>query len=298
MEPPDFAVSMARISPGRPGTHGTLREEEGMEIKGNLSSWDGWVRTPRLLVLVLAVLLVVTELASIGAQEREGKEAGAAKTKVEPLILVINYPYQITGQASTKIHVTLFKPDFSPAAGAEVKVNKKKVGVSDGNGTCVFDFVPGEGQTHVLTAQLDSKGGKYRVRKSFSSNARTESFRSDQLFVYTDRAVYNPGDEILVRMLAWELMADYKAIPNAEISVMLQSTAGKVCTGEKLKTSEFGVAATRLFLPPNMPEGDYELVVLYNQAREKARLRVERFVPPVIEIKHDINRPGSAAHGG
>ncbi len=250
----------------------------------------GWNRLSRWLVLVLALGLAITEVALTDAQERKEKEAKVVKPKAQPLVLVINYPYQITGQANTKIHVTLFKPDFSPAAGAEVKVNGKKVGVADGNGTCVFDFVPGEGQTHNLTAELSSKGSTYRVRKSFSSNARTQSFRSDQLFVYTDRAVYNPGDEILVRLLAWELMADYKAIPNAEISLLLQSPAGKVFTGEKLKTGEFGVAATRLPLPENMPEGDYELVVLYNQAREKARLRVERFVPPVIEIKHDIKR--------
>jgi uncharacterized protein YfaS (alpha-2-macroglobulin family) len=250
----------------------------------------GWNRLSRWLVLVLALALATTEIAGIGAQERGEKPEKTAPRKVEPLILVINYPYQITGQASTKIHVTLFKPDFSPAAGAEVKINKKKVGVADANGTCIFDLVPGEGQSHTLTAELDSKGRKYKVRKGFSSNARTESFRSDQLFVYTDRAVYNPGDEILVRLLAWELLADYKAIPKAEISLMLQNAAGKVFTGEKLATNEFGVAATRLPLPENMAEGDYELVVLYNQAREKARLRVERFVPPVIEVKHDIKR--------
>jgi uncharacterized protein YfaS (alpha-2-macroglobulin family) len=74
------------------------------------------------------------------------------------------------------------------------------------------------------------------------------------------------------------------------VKLLLQTTGGKVFAGAEVTTNKFGVAATKLPLAKVMPEGDYELVVLYNKARERARLRVERFVPPVMQIDHDIKR--------
>ena len=194
------------------------------------------------LFAVLSLSLALVTLVALPGEAREKK----SKKRSKNLILVINYPYQITGSASTKIHATLFKPDFVPAKGARVTVNGKKVCTPDANGTCIFDYVPGSNKSHVLKAELKEGGRTYRVSKSFASNARTASFRSDQLFVYTDRGVYNPGDDILVRVMAWELLADYKALDKAAVKLLLQNKAGRVFAGEELKTNEFGIAASRL----------------------------------------------------
>ena len=245
------------------------------------------------------VALALVGLAAAGLQGHGDAFAGPKDEEAKPpskyvkkgrLALVMNYPYQITGEGKTKIHLTLFTPEFEPAAGAVVKVNDKKVGVADENGTCIFDYVPGANSAHVLYARHKTGGTLYEVRKSFQSNARTQSFRSDQLFVYTDRGVYNPGDTIHVRMLAWELLGAYTAIPGAEVTILFQSPAGRIFGGEKLKTDADGVAALDLPLPENMPLGHYELKVLYKKAAETARLRVERFQPPVMKIDHDLKR--------
>ena len=240
--------------------------------------------------VAMAMLFAALFLVSDGGNGLFAGPRDGEKAVRKPLVLVINYPYQITGSAKTQIHVALFKPDFKPAAGAVVKVNDKKVGTADENGTCIFEYVPGSGGSHKLTAKLKDGKTTYRVTKHFASNARTASFRSDQLYVYTDRGVYNPGDDILIRLLAWELLANYTAIKGADVKVLLQDSQGKVFAGEKVKTNEYGVAALKLPLAQNMKEGNYELVVLYNKARETARLRVERFVPPIIEIRHNIKR--------
>lgn len=206
------------------------------------------------------------------------------------LNMVINYPYQITGSGRTKIHVCLFKPDFTPAEGAKIWLAGQIVGQADSNGMLVFDHSPGDIDSNLLKATLNAGGLTYEVSKSFRCNGRTESFRSDQLYVYTDRGIYNPGDRILIRLIAWELLEDYKAIAGAEVTLLLQSPAGKVVGGDRLLTDEFGIAASSLYLPENIAEGDYELAVLYNKTREVARLRVERFVPPVMEIRHSLKR--------
>ncbi len=212
------------------------------------------------------------------------------KPDFEPLVLVINYPYQIWSNDPTKIHLTLFKPDFSPARGARVSVNEKFMGKTDKHGVCIFDYVPGSGESHNLEATLKEGKKTYKVFKNFACNARTVSFKVDRLYIYTDRGVYNPGQDILIRAIAWQLKGEYAPLPNAEIQLLLQDTNGKVYSGEYVTTNEFGVAATSLALPENMPEGDYDLVVLHDQARETASIRIKRFVPPIINIKHDLKR--------
>jgi hypothetical protein len=212
------------------------------------------------------------------------------KPEFEPLVLVINYPYQIWSNDPTKIHLTLFKPDFKPAYGAKVTVNGKLVGKADKNGVCIFDYVPGSGESHDLEAILKEGKKTYKVFKNFACNSRTVSFKADRLYIYTDRGVYNPGQDILIRAIAWQLKGEYTPIPKAEIQLLLQDKNGKVFSGENITTNDYGVAATQLSLPENMPEGDYELVVLYEQVRESASIRIKRFVPPIINIKHDLKR--------
>ncbi|MBN1798287.1 MAG: hypothetical protein JW822_06905 [Spirochaetales bacterium] len=210
--------------------------------------------------------------------------------ETKQLILIINYPYQIWSNDPTKIHVTLFKPDFSPAAGAHVEVNEKTVGTTDSNGVCIFDYTPGSAQSHILKARLVERGIEYIINKNFSCNARTVSFKAERLYVYTDRGVYNPGQDILVRFIAWQLKREYSAIPQAKVQLLFQDLNGKIFSGEYVTANEYGIGSTRIRLPAHMPEGEYDLVVLFEQAREQTRLRVKQFVPPVINIKHNLVR--------
>jgi len=250
-----------------------------MQLKG--------INSMKLLILPLFVgLLIVSPFSANGYCQKISRE----KMKKEQLVLIINYPYQIWSNEPTKIHLTLFKPDFKPAVGAEVSVNDQPVGKADENGVCIFDYEPGTNQDHRLVATLKEEDKIYQVVKNFSSNSRTVSFRADRLYVYTDRGVYNPGQDILVRVIAWQLKGEYKPVPDAKIQLLFQNLGGKVFSGEYLETNEFGVAATKLSLPANMSEGDYQLVVLYQKARETASIRVKRFVPPVISIKHNLKR--------
>ncbi len=206
------------------------------------------------------------------------------------ILMFINYPYQIWSDDPTKIHLTMFLPDFTPAENALVKVNGKVVGEADENGTCIFDFVPGSSKSHVINAAVKKNGKTYQLTKSFSSNSRTASFKLDKLYVYTDRGVYNPGQKIFVRIIAWKLKGEYSPVSKAEIQLFLKDNKGKIISGENVKTNEFGIGNTKLPVPKSLPEGEYKLEVLYKKAREETLLRVKRFVPPVIKIQHDLKR--------
>ena len=172
----------------------------------------------RPLFLLLMGLLCLAFLLPTPLQAREKDK----KTDTKPLVLVINYPYQIWSIGASKIHVCLFTPDFKPAQGAEVEVDGKKVATADKNGVAIFEMKPGARRSHNLVATLKGKEDSYIVRKVFSCNTRTASFRTDQVYVYTDRGVYSPGQDILIRLIAWELTGDYVPLPNKKIQMMLE----------------------------------------------------------------------------
>ncbi len=233
-----------------------------------------------------ALCAVLALLFSHAAQARPRPRPSAKK----PLALVVNYPYQIAGDGKTFIHVVLHTPDMKPARGAVVRVDGKEVCRADEHGTCIFRFAPGAGRHHTLVATYQAGGRSYEVRHAFACNARTQSFRTDHLFVYTDRGVYNPGDTLHVRVIAWQLLGGYTPLPGAKVHVMLQTTAGKVLGGSVVDTDEFGIGALDFPLPATMPPGQYELAVVYRKARHADRIQVRRHVAPVLAIHHDLPR--------
>ncbi len=212
------------------------------------------------------------------------------KEPADALHLVMNYPYQIWATGTTRIHVCLYTPDFRPAKGAKVTVNDKEVGTADEHGVCIFDYTPANSEQHRLVAEWKEGDRTHRVQKSFACNSRTESYRSEQVYVYTDRGVYNPGQSIRVRTIAWELTGGYAPLKDAKLQFLLQDGKQRVYTGGWITTNEFGVGAIDLPLSENMPEGNYQLVVLRDKTREVALLRVKRFVAPILSIQHDLKR--------
>ena len=116
------------------------------------------INSMKLLTLPLFIgLLIVSPFSANGYCQKISRE----KMKKEQLVLIINYPYQIWSNEPTKIHLTLFKPDFKPAVGAEVSVNEQPVGKADENGVCIFDYEPGTNQDHRLAAILKEEDKIY-----------------------------------------------------------------------------------------------------------------------------------------
>lgn len=228
-------------------------------------------------ILIAAALLGL--LASSCAESQE----------IKPLVCVVNYPFQIWNDAPTKIHLCLFKPDFSPAAKARVEVDGRHVGMSDRDGACIFDYKPGN-SAHRLTASLAEGGILYRVERDFKCNARSGDFHADRVYVYTDRAIYNPGQDILIRCIAWTFAGTYKPLEKARVKLVLQDREKHIYSGGHVATNEYGVAAFKIALPPNMREGSYDLCAIYDKVEETTPIKVQRFVPPVIRIEHNLPR--------
>lgn len=233
-------------------------------------------------------------LIGTAAGNDKGKELDAdAQTVPHGVRLVLDSPYQIFSKVGTYIHAAAWLPSFAPAANARVFIDGKLRGRTDASGTFVFRDVPDDkgtgGGSHLV--QILAGEGKARVigGANYHAYARTQSFERANLYVYTDRGVFNPGETIHVRAFAWRLRGDYRPFADAPVNVLLRKD-GKVLGGGRVMTDRMGVAWLDLPLPTTAPEGPYELAVEHLGERATARLQIKRIVAPAVRIEHTMPR--------
>jgi hypothetical protein len=210
------------------------------------------------------------------------------------LAIVIDTPYQIWSSMGTYIHLAAFDPKFKPAAGARVFMDGRILGQMDKNGTFVFSEATNQDASYGNRHNIDivhTKGGKsYHGTTYFNAYPRTQGFESASVFVYTDRGVYNPGQTIRIRAIGWRLRDDFDPLVGKPLDLLLKDEGGKVVAGGQVETDGYGIARLDIPLPEHAPEGRYSLEATYERETARAKLRIERFVAPVIDIQHDLGR--------
>ncbi|MFH1438877.1 MAG: MG2 domain-containing protein [Pseudomonadota bacterium] len=233
----------------------------------------------------------------IGTQitDKDRKLADEGNKFGEPLNIVIDTPYQIWGEMGTYIHLAIYDPKFNAAAEAVVYMDGQAIGKADKTGTFVFSVAPNPdqsyGNSHALDVVYTKPGGKkHRGTVSFNSYPRTQGFESTSIFVYTDRGVYNPGQTIRIRSIAWSLKDDFFPLEDKKLEFLLKNDRGQVVAGGGVETDTWGISHMEIPLPDNAPEGKYTLEANHERESASADLRIERFTPPVIEIRHTLGR--------
>ena len=214
----------------------------------------------------------------------------------EALLVAVDTPYQIFEGQGSYVHVAAWHTDGSPATKARVFAGEEQVGETDAHGSLVFLYPPKgsdpdrDALGHTVLTVLDSQETSRRGVVSFTPQMRTPSFASDHLFVYTDRGVYAPGDEVEIRAIGWHLEQDYAPLVGEEIEFMLKDASGEVVGAASRTTDAFGVTSMTLPLPHTAPQGLYRLEVAHGQVRQHARLQVRPFTPPRVIVTHDLGR--------
>ena len=234
---------------------------------------------------------VLIGTAAKGGDKGKAIDADAGKL-ANGVRLVLDTPYQIFSQTGSYVHVAAYLASFVPAAGARVFVDGKLVGTADADGAFVFRHVADDGSgsgSHEVTVIAGTSNARVRGSAMYSAYPRTQAFERANLYVYTDRGVFSPGDVVHVRALAWRLRGDYRPFANAPVNVVLRKD-GKLLSGGRVETDVMGVATIDLPLPTSAPEGAYELAVEHLGERSTARLQVKYIVAPAVKIEHDLPR--------
>ena len=204
------------------------------------------------IALILALPLTASATARttngevVIGEERTGPSLDTLTLPEAPLLVVIDSPYEAFSETGTLIHVAAWKVDGAPAAGAEVYFADELSGTADATGTRVLrGGVPGDDRVWSrggdVVVRLSDDGVLYGGQVSFNAHPRTSSFSSTHVFVYTDRATYNPGDEIHIRTLGWNLREDYSPLRDENVEFLLTDPEGRIVGGGEATTSDLGV---------------------------------------------------------
>lgn len=212
----------------------------------------------------------------------------------DALLVTVSTPYQILEGAGTYVHVAAWQPDGKPARLARVYVGKELMGTTNDQGALVFLYPPTPTATGALVhgdlSVVDAKQPNRRGQVQFKPKLRAAGMSSDQVFVYAERGVYEPGELIRLRTIAWRLDEDYTPLTERETTLSLVDGMGKVWAGATLTTDDFGVAAGSLALPAGAPEGRYELRAKSGATVATSPLQVRELKVPRYEMAHTIRR--------
>ncbi|MEM1415547.1 MAG: MG2 domain-containing protein [Myxococcota bacterium] len=226
----------------------------------------------------------------VGVREYRGlrRGRGAPLPRAHGLHVVMNAPYQSWAGAGTFVHALVLSEDLDPVPGADVYLGTELVGRTDPHGAIAFRRTP-EADAEDTAGVLTFRSGELSRTVAYDAFARTSSFEGRTAYVYTDRGVYQPGQTIHARAIAWSLRGEYAPMADARVEIELLRD-GRIVYGGVLETDRFGTGTLDIPLPEHAPEGRYELAAIVEDERAEADLRVERFVTPAIEIDHDLPR--------
>ena len=119
--------------------------------------------------------------------------------------------------------------------------------------------------------------------------AQYEKIRKHEIttHVFTDRAIYRPGQEVSVGVLAYQRDEDStKVLADAEVYITLSDANWKELETLKLKTDAMGVVNGTFRLPENTLSGWFHInTVINGHGCGSSEFRVEEYKRPTFEVK-------------
>ena len=178
-----------------------------------------------------------------------------------------------------------------PIANAKVQVReypdspseKKHLLTTDAKGEC---FLKTEQQRTEAFAYTDTDKAcpelNHWGRYNYSDNGQRES---RETVVYTDRAIYRPGQTVHASSIVYDVFNGYehKAATNQRLTLTLRDANNKVIKEQKVTTDQYGVCAADFTLPTSGLTGQFCL-----QANSQRHFfRVEEYKRPTFEVNFE-----------
>lgn len=183
--------------------------------------------------------------------------------------------------------------EFSDQAAARSRL--KASGVTDNDGFAVLTFdLPANLKADDLELTITGQRGPFRVE----ATKEPLYYNDTQLLVSTDKPLYQPGQTLHVRTLAFG-MSMY-ALANRDLTLKINDPDNALLFRTDLKTSRFGVAAADWLIPENSRLGDYQIEFeIDDETVSTRRIKVSRYDLPNFSVKIQPDKsyylPGQSA---
>jgi hypothetical protein len=169
---------------------------------------------------------------------------------------------------------------------ADLKVS----GITDANGYAALDFdLPKkiEGDSDLDLEVVARRG--VLIQKA---DTEIEVDRKTQIFISTDKPLYQPGQVLHARALLFD--SQKRAIADAEATLEIKDPEDQTVFSADLKTSRFGIVSADWTIPDNIRLGDYYLKVEIDGGEDEdesyASVKISRYDLPnfTVNAKPDL----------
>ncbi len=134
----------------------------------------------------------------------------------------------------------------------------------------------------------DVPPGNYRLTVEGPGFSDTASLRVEpgaSLFLETDKPIYKPGQEIMMRVLT--VGPELRPL-SGNVTIEVQDAKGSKVFKETVATGELGMAALDMPLSAEPNLGVWKITALGENARAEVDVRVEKYVLPKYEVTVDL----------
>jgi alpha-2-macroglobulin len=144
-----------------------------------------------------------------------------------------------------------------------------------------------QNQQYFVTAK---KGNDFAVdANGFSRWSMGAQRPEDSSFVYTDRAIYRPGQKLMFKVVAYVAnyaKVDHRVKPKATFKVRLTDSNGEEVGSQMVTTNDFGSASGSFVIPAGKKLGNW-----YLQAHGGgASIQVEEYKRPTFEVSFEDSK--------
>lgn len=238
-------------------------------------------------IVVLVVVILLGQFAwfltgpgvRLGRIEEEEKDKG-----IRPLAIVAVAPRNAS--KNSKLHIVVYDELLNPVSDAEILVDGELVGKTDRRGVLIHTINNRE-PSKVVARKL-IKGVPAQGTILLPQPVNSKEKKEVEIFVYTDRGIYRPGETVHIRILGWRIGRRIETLSGEKIKILLKKENGEELWGQIVHTDDYGVAFCDLPLIKNMPEGYYMLYVEHKGHTAFAPIKVKLFRTPVIQIDADM----------
>jgi A-macroglobulin TED domain/Alpha-2-macroglobulin family/MG2 domain/Carboxypeptidase regulatory-like domain/A-macroglobulin receptor binding domain/Macroglobulin domain MG3 len=223
-------------------------------------------------------------------------------SEISPQPFALRVAFPANASAGARLHIYVFTTHpISGAPVGDVRITAnltisldsgdrvlKAAGRSNSSGVATLDFdIPQHLDDPDLTIKVTARSG------AFVKEAEEDVRLNDggQILLTTDKPIYQPGQHLRVRVLAFD--SSRKALAKTPLEVAVHDPENAVVYKTQLTTSQFGEADTDWLLPDNVRLGDYSVRVELSDNSVSAWLpvKVSRYDLPAFTISPKPDRP-------
>ncbi len=222
--------------------------------------------------------------------EAEGKSATSDEFSVTSLKLtafvlpqegtVVCVNDAVTGLPVPKCRVNLYRERYVRGK----QDISRTIYQTDANGQIFFDVQEDYGRYYAIAERSDNdQSGRCYIYGQGRYEPEVEK-RTNLYKVFTDRAIYRPGQTIYVSGYVYEKDGDaFKVLPNQSVKAELRDTNHQVVGSRQLTTDEWGMATTEFVIPKDRLNGSFQI----RFGDESHSVKVEEYKRPTFDITFD-----------